>query len=536
MAEYLGKLRWQEDSIYTLFLGSGEAQTALSVALLRKGRTLDEAADTSHSILRSLKTERERSDYARMRALKTEIAGLMGQASDGRSASDHQQTIETKGKEAAALEASLATRSSPLRSERLPDLDAVLSAVAKTLPEDGAFLEIAAAVPYEVGRSRPYMFAWERSEEWRSAAHYLAFVLLSDGTVKPSDLGPVAPIDAAVRDLRSALRGPLGGQTVEAAQQVHRLLLAPLKQALGERRRLWLSLDDQLHFVPMVALHDGQDYLLGRYEFTYLTSGRDLLRPAPQGGGPPSVVVLADPLFKGQRAPLPLPGTRAEATAVARLFPGARVLLSAAASKTALLGLSQAPGILHVATHGRYLTAKDQGDPLARSALELAAEGGDGRTTALELAALDLWGTQLVVLSACDTGLGESRRGQGVYGLRRAFFIAGAETLVTSLWQVEDQGTPELMAEFYGHLLRGTGRTQALTLAAQELRRRRPHPHFWAAFQALGSAAPLRLTAAPMGPPSVERTTTAASLPPVTPVGPAEPAPPESSKKTNEAR
>lgn len=188
------------------------------------------------------------------------------------------------------------------------------------------------------------------------------------------------------------------------------------------------------------------------------------------------------------------------------------MLLGPAASKETLLGLREAPGLLHVATHGRFLSTKDQQDPLARSALELAAAGGNGRTTALELAGLDLWGTQLVVLSACDTGLGELRRGQGVYGLRRAFFVAGAEALVTSLWQVEDRGTAELMAEFYAQLLRGEGRSRALTLAAQAVRQRRPHPHYWAAFQSLGSAAPLRLSSTPATP---------AAAPPAAPGKPA---------------
>lgn len=86
----------------------------------------------------------------------------------------------------------------------------------------------------------------------------------------------------------------------------------------------------------------------------------------------------------------------------------------------------------------------------------------DGILTALEASGLDLWGTKLVVLSACDTGVGEVKNGEGVYGLRRALVLAGSETQVMSLWPVSDKGTRDLMIEYYRRLLRGEGRSAAL--------------------------------------------------------------------------
>ncbi|HZH13098.1 MAG TPA: CHAT domain-containing protein [Archangium sp.] len=117
--------------------------------------------------------------------------------------------------------------------------------------------------------------------------------------------------------------------------------------------------------------------------------------------------------------------------------------------------------------------------------------------TALELAGLNLWGTQLVVLSACDTGRGDVKLGQGVYGLRRAFLVAGAETVVMSLWKVNDETTSTLMGSYYRHLLAGEGRATALREAMRELRRTQPHPHYWAPFLAMGKETPLRLPASP---------------------------------------
>ncbi|WNG58476.1 CHAT domain-containing protein [Archangium gephyra] len=116
----------------------------------------------------------------------------------------------------------------------------------------------------------------------------------------------------------------------------------------------------------------------------------------------------------------------------------------------------------------------------------------DSLVTALELAGLDLWGTQLVVLSACDTGRGTVKLGQGVYGLRSALVVAGAQTLVTSLWKVEDETTRELMVGYYRNLLAGQGRGAALRSAMRQLRQTRPHPYYWAPFIVIGQDKPLQ--------------------------------------------
>jgi CHAT domain-containing protein/tetratricopeptide (TPR) repeat protein len=229
-------------------------------------------------------------------------------------------------------------------------------------------------------------------------------------------------------------------------------------------------------------------------------------------------------------APAPLPGTRQEAEAIQRLLPQAQLFLGSEATKERLLHLPP-PGILHLATHGFFLEdapllpasralgkigvlgenaqAPSPPDPLLRSGLVLAGasspapsgsspaqpSGERAWVTALELAGLDLWGTQLVVLSACDTGRGDVKLGQGVYGLRRAFLVAGAETVVMSLWKVNDDTTRQLMEAYYRHLLAGQGRATALREAMSELRRTHPHPHYWAPFIVMGRETPLRLFA-----------------------------------------
>lgn len=161
-------------------------------------------------------------------------------------------------------------------------------------------------------------------------------------------------------------------------------------------------------------------------------------------------------------------------------------------------------------------------NPLLRSGLVLAGanqreggEGEDGILTALEASGLNLWGTKLVVLSACETGVGEVKNGEGVYGLRRALVLAGSESQVMSLWQVSDEATRDLMVEYYRRLHKGEGRTEALRqvqlemlMGAQQSRERqshglalsdkgpnkpvdRSHPFFWASFIQSGDWRPL---------------------------------------------
>ena len=274
-----------------------------------------------------------------------------------------------------------------------------------------------------------------------------------------------------------------------------------------------------------------------------MTSGRDLLRLGQRDtaeiGKVTAPIVVADPLFRGSRATStragdtgkatrafdprvldrdlqfsPLPGTAQEAAALAKILPEARVFTGASASET-LLKQSAAPSILHIATHGFFLqprsTARavassrgsstgppdvrsvlDREDALLLSGLALAganqrSDGGgeDGILTALEVSGLDLWGTRMVVLSACETGLGDARIGEGVYGLRRALVLAGSESQVVSLWKVSDAATRDLMVAYYQRLRAGEGRADALhnvQLAMLQGPRKQAHPFFWAGF------------------------------------------------------
>jgi CHAT domain-containing protein/Tfp pilus assembly protein PilF len=560
LASFLQLLRADEERLYALVRAHPEdasvRRLALSAALLLKGRSLEETADISRMVYRSLGSQ-ERETFERLRGLRTQLASLSLQGPGSRPLPVYQKQLQELAEQGEALEANLAQRSAPLRAlTALPSPAVVVDRVARALPGDAALIEF---ISYE---DRPLV---PGPGARKSQLRYLALVLFPDATTRAIDLGPAEPIDSAALHLRAAL----ASQDVSfqaQAQTLYQLAFRPLRALLGKTHRLFLSPDGQLALVPFSALHDGHQFLVEAFDFTYLTSGKDLLPRTLKTAPASSVVVLADPDFDASLQPLvfskeedsapnqrsaslehffsslregsaprawataPLPGTRHEAEAIQRLLPQAQLFLGAEATKQRLLQLPT-PGILHLATHGFFLEdaptpegSRGVGhfgamgeepadsrppDPLLRSGLLLAGAGAltsssqapsDGAlVTALELAGLDLWGTQLVVLSACDTGRGDVKRGQGVYGLRRAFIVAGAETVVTSLWKVDDQTTSALMEAYYRNLLAGQGRATALREAMRALRTTLPHPHAWAPFIALGSDAPLR-TLAPAAP------------------------------------
>jgi CHAT domain-containing protein len=211
----------------------------------------------------------------------------------------------------------------------------------------------------------------------------------------------------------------------------------------------------------------------------------------------------------------PLPSTGEEARGIAALLKGSHLLLGAAATESAVKRAHE-PSVLHIATHGFFLADQDQKtsaaenpnaaaarkkeNPLLRSGLLLAGvndlssgKGEDGVLTALEVSGLDLHGTQLVVLSACETGLGDIRNGDGVYGLRRALILAGSLSQVMSLWKVDDQVTRDLMIAFYRKLLDGASRDVALRNAQLDIRAQtgHEHPFYWASFIPSGDPGPV---------------------------------------------
>jgi CHAT domain-containing protein len=367
------------------------------------------------------------------------------------------------------------------------------------MPADGVLVEFQ--------RFRPYDPSQPEERRWGDL-RYLALVLRRDGAITAVDLGKATAIDILIETALIATEKelPSAQETWSAvAQRIH----TPLQSHLIGRRQWFLSPDGELHRVPFEALRvfaAAGKQPAQPVQLRLLTSGRDLLKGQPRTGTGGQSLVLANPETAGW--PL-LPATAKEGRQVARDL-GVTPLEGKQASVDALQQ-ARGPKVLHVASYGYFAKVGASGDPLLASAIVLAgadrralpnqqstdrpatttSSQDDGYLTAREAAQLQLDGTQLVVLSACDTGVGQVQSGEGVYGLQRALTVAGARSTLLSLWKVDDEATAWFMRRYYQQIKGGRGRMDAL-LAVQEEFRDRPklpgwsHPIYWAAWQLTG--------------------------------------------------
>lgn len=305
--------------------------------------------------------------------------------------------------------------------------------------------------------------------------------------------------------------------------ELRKAIFDPISALIDDSKYLLVSPDGELNLLPFQLLPDetGTQFLIDEYTISYLSVGRDILRSHFQPTRPATApLIIADPDFDlGNKASFcseDFSPQSAEALTTNQVIqtlagnsleraPGTRFLGEAVAKKLEVspyfdaeavetqITKSQSPSILLIATHGVFLpdlphqpstlesrafgsrfSATKVENPMLRSGLALAGaniwlsggtlpeKAGKGFLFAQDVAALDLWANELTVLSACNTAIGDVKIGEGVFGLRRAFAVAGTKTLVMSLWPVPDKATALLMERFFDNLERGFGRSNAL--------------------------------------------------------------------------
>jgi tetratricopeptide (TPR) repeat protein len=259
----------------------------------------------------------------------------------------------------------------------------------------------------------------------------------------------------------------------------------------------------------------GGDYIGNVYNVVIVGNTRDLADiKVKRPPAPKTAFLLGFPEFGGA-APA-LPGTKAEIDAVGGVLKtsgySVNLVFGGEANETNIKAL-KGPSLVHIATHGYFLPDSEsdamgvsaehaKNNPLLRSGLILAGApdptkeekradlsgSNNGVLTAYEAMNLNLEGTTLLVLSACETGLGEVRAGEGVYGLQRAFQVAGARTLLMSLWKVDDAATQLLMTSFYTTWTKTGNKLTAFKQAQAQLRANPKYkdPYYWGAFVMLG--------------------------------------------------
>lgn len=297
----------------------------------------------------------------------------------------------------------------------------------------------------------------------------------------------------------------------------------PIHDVIGPASTIYLSADGVYNQINLEAIPtpDGK-YILDNTNIVLVSNTRDLyLRRIKSRLSSPenTAYMFGNPAFyasaQGRKPISQLPGTEKEVNQVQFMLEQKGWMtakyVEAAATEEAVKSLNS-PKIFHIATHGFYKTSNevaDDGDmeenevvltrnPLLRTGLLLKGAGDlmektsynfnieNGILTAYEAMNLNLDKTDLVVLSACETGLGELQAGEGVFGLQRAFLVAGAKVLIMSMFKVDDEATQKLMLMFY-QKWSNTGNLRAsFTEAKKELRAEYPAPIYWGAFMVIG--------------------------------------------------
>ena len=309
------------------------------------------------------------------------------------------------------------------------------------------------------------------------------------GVYGPIIIGDTKPIDALIKLITTGMRGPVASPDpalVANATKLRQLVIDPFLRHAKGKTKLLISLDGELLFAPIPMLPDSKgEFLTSQYEVSFFDSYRQLANLSSHRSNikPKSSLLLGDPLYlsEGMKKQLgekanrrylsPLPGTRKEVDLVSSVLLKQKKeplrLLGADATEAAFReGMANPQEFIHIATHGGYSQAEGDMNPTERARLTMSyAEdtirktGGvistsapnDGIFQAKDIMSYDLSNTRLVMLSACDTGLGKSVQGDVVQGFRGAFFMAGAPQVMITMSSVDDHIAPVLMNLFYSY-------------------------------------------------------------------------------------
>jgi CHAT domain-containing protein len=281
-----------------------------------------------------------------------------------------------------------------------------------------------------------------------------------------------------------------------------------IDNATGTKKNVYVSIDgiySQIN-IATLRLSDGS-YLFDKKNYLLVSNSKDIikLKTTTPKSTTLSATLIGNPIFGNTGTISPLPGTKIELETIKVLLTskGYKVTnyVQAEATEQNIRKVSN-PKILHIATHGFFIkealgeektmgieTEHSALNPMLRSGLLLAnaeaAMAGQseyGVLTAYEVMNLNLDQTEIVVMSACETGLGDVKNGEGVYGLQRAFLVAGADALIMSLWKVSDEATQKLMTSFYKNYLLLNNKEKAFKAAQNELKILYKDPYYWGAF------------------------------------------------------
>lgn len=294
---------------------------------------------------------------------------------------------------------------------------------------------------------------------------------------------------------------------------------AQIEKEIQGKKLVYISPDGVYNQLNLNTLKKPDaDYVVNRYDLVIIGNSKDLISLKSKKTGIPkkNAFLLGFPEYGTPEVPT-LPGTKVEIDGVSKILKTAGYQVNQLMQKEATeknVKAVKGPSLVHIATHGYFLQDANEGsgsvfgvnaenasnNPLLRSGLILAGAGktikgsggvditsnDNGVLTAYEAMNLNLEGTSLVILSACETGLGDVKSGEGVYGLQRAFQVAGADALIMSLWKVDDAATQLLMTNFYNNWIKLGNKQKAFKHAQLQLMTKYKEPYYWGAFVMMG--------------------------------------------------
>ncbi len=370
-------------------------------------------------------------------------------------------------------------------------------------------------------------FQWRDKVYYSDTAYYAAYII-----TKNSSSPDVIYLPDAAKDLDDkyykAYKNNIRLRTDDNQSYLH--YWRPIAEKLTGIKKVHFSPDGIYHLVNISTLRNPQtgQYLLDEMEIHYTSSGTDTKELPLTENDIRTAVLVGRPSYKTNTAPtaapadgstrsfvrnfrdnnIPdLPGTEAEVLAIKNEMEQYKVNTKSYLKEQAtedLMYTLHSPAILHIATHGYWSPAGDDAtegyrtfNAMVNSGLLLAGvvnyyssdkypDTYDGILTAYEAQNMDLEHTSLVILSACETNLGYLDAGEGVYGLQRAFRAAGAASIMTSLWKVDDNATRDFMIHFYQQYLKTRNKLAAFRSAQQAIKEKYKHPYFWGAFVLMG--------------------------------------------------
>jgi len=418
----------------------------------------------------------EYTERAKARALVDLLASQKHIASHSRNVAQ----TETTFRELAKAENDLNIVNEPRFQQETSRARGILLALKKDLAEQAPeFASLVSVTKTSIREIQDRLSDQETLlEYYATERNWFAFVLRREG-ILAKKLGSF-DLRKEVQEFREALVNPASGDYVRRSRDLYRKLIEPVSDLL-KTKKLIVVPHGVLHYLPFNALSSGDGYLIDRMNVRLLPSASVLkfLKDKVQESDPKVLIIgnpnLGDPAYDLKYA-------QEEALAIATLMPKATVLLRDKAGAASFHKMAGQFAVIHFAAHGLF----DPQNPLESALLLSRDRESDGRLRVGDLYKITL-NADLVTLSACETALGKISQGDEVVGFTRGFLYAGARSIVSSLWKVDDRATKDLMVDLYRSLLK-MGKDEALRQAQLNTKRKYPHPFYWASFQLIGRA------------------------------------------------